>query len=137
MAPVVLTAEYFALGGTDISAFIRKATIELSGAKQETTTMTSLGWESSLIGLRSGNIQLELVDDFAASQIDSIMWTAFSSSSASTFEMRPTQSAVGTSNPKLTGSINVLEYKAGGSVGELAMKSLTLPTTGAVSRATS
>ncbi len=137
MAAVVLTAEYFALGGTDISAYVSKATIELSGAKQETTTMTSSGWETSLIGLRSGNIQLDLVDDFAAAAIDSIMWTAFTSSSSSTFEMRPTQSAVGVNNPKLTGSINVLEYKAGGSVGELAMKSLTLPTTGQVSRATS
>lgn len=137
MAAVVLTAQYLSIGGTDVSAYIRKATIELSGTKQDTTTMTSLGWESSLIGLRSGNIQVEVVDDFAAAAIDSILWTAFTSSSSSAFEMRPTQSAVGAGNPKLTGNLNVLEYKAGGSVGELAMKSLTLPTTGSVARATS
>ncbi len=137
MASVVLTAQYCALGGTDISAYIRKATIELQADKQVNTTMTSLGWESSLKGIRSGNISIEVVDDFAASQIDSILWTAFTSSSSTTFELRPTQDAVGTGNPKLTGSVNVTDYKAGAGVGELAMKSLTLPTTGAVARATS
>lgn len=137
MASIALTAQYVAIGGTDISGFIRKATIELQADKQVNTTMTSLGWESSLKGIRSGNISLELNDDFAASQIDSIIWTAFTSNSATSYELRPTQSAVGADNPKLTGNLNVTDYKAGAGVGELAMKSLTLPTTGAVTRATS
>lgn len=137
MAPVVLTAQFLSLGGTDVSEAIRKATLELSGTKQDSTTMTSLGWESSLIGLRSGNLSIEVVDDFAATEIDSILWGMFAGNTSTAFVMRPTQSAVGAGNPNLSGSVNVLEYKAGGSVGELAMKSITVPTTGQVQRLTS
>jgi hypothetical protein len=44
---------------------------------------------------------------------------------------------VGASNPKYTGSVLITQASIGGAVGELAMKSLTFPVTGAVTRAVS
>ena len=42
---------------------------------------------------------------------------------------------VGTSNPKYTGSVLMKQHNLGAAVGDLGMKSLTFPTSGAVTRA--
>lgn len=141
MAPTVLIAEYLLFNSVDFTDHIRGATIELEGAKVETTAMgtggATISWETSLIGVRSGNLNIEVIDDFAASSIDATVWAAFLAGTAVPFELRPSSAAVSTSNPKLTGSILPIQYRMGGSLGELAVKSLTLPTTGAIARATS
>lgn len=136
MAPIVITAQFLELDSDDVSSFLKKATLEVSATKQDSTTMTSLGWETNVKGLKSGNLGLEFVDDFTDEQIDEIVWNLFAASGSTPFTLRQTQSAVGTSNPELVGAINMLEYKAGAGVGELAMKSLSLPTTGQVQRLT-
>lgn len=136
MAPTVITGQYFSLAAVDYSQWLKKATLEVSAAKQESTTMTAGGWETSEKGLRSGNVGLEFVDSFTVGEIDALLWGLFTGSISTAFELRQTQAAVGTSNPKWTGSLQVLEYKAGEAVGALATKSLTLPTTGQVQRLT-
>ncbi len=137
MSAVVLTAQYLALSGTDVSAYMKSAQLSLEGAAVDATTMGSSGWNVNLMGLKSGTLSIEVVDDFAAAAIDSILWGHFNTGTSITFEVRPTQSAVGTSNPKITGSVLPNKYTMGASVGELAMKSLEYPLTGAATRATS
>jgi hypothetical protein len=137
VAPQVIFGQYLSLGGTDYSEWLTKATLEVQATKQESTTMTASGWETSEKGLRSGNLGLEFVDSFTTAELDALLWGLFSGSISTAFELRQTQAAVGVSNPKWTGSVQVLEYKAGAGVGELAKKSLTIPTTGLVNRLTS
>lgn len=134
MAAVVLVGEYLAINGTDVSAYLKGATCETEVADKDATTMGSGGWHVRAAGLKDGSLKVELLDDFAAGLLDAIMWPLFGT--IVTFELRATQSAVGVSNPKYTGSMLIKQHQAGGSLDDLAMKSVTYPTSGVVSRAT-
>ncbi len=133
MAVFALTSEYTALNGTDRSADIKSSVLTVDAAQLDTTDFASGGWVEVIGGLKSGNLQINFQDDAANSAIDDILWGLLGT--VVTFEVRPTSAAVGTSNPKYTGSVLITSTSIGGSVGELAMKSVTYPTTGAVTRA--
>jgi len=136
MAKFVLTAEYIALNATDLSAYCSSGALTVEAESKDTTTFGSNGWHEELSGIKSGQLALVFKQDVAAAALDSIMWPlAFT---VVTFEIRATQSAVGTSNPKYTGSVNLKGWNPiGGSVGDVAEVSITYPTTGAITRATS
>ncbi len=136
MAFMVLTSEYIALSGTDLSAYCNKAELSVEVEEKDVTTYASAGWKEMIGGLKSGELGLEFKQDFAATKLDSILWPLFGT--VVTFEVRPTSSAVGTSNPKWTGNVLVKELKPiSGGVGDEASMSVSFPTTGAVTRATS
>lgn len=140
MATFVVTAEYVALSGTDITSYVRSATLELNADQVEFSNMASAGAREYKIGLKQGTLNLELNQDYAnsASATDQLIWGIYNTGSNVTFEVRPTSAGVGTTNPKYTGSVVPVNYPAvGGSVGDAAVVSLSWPTTGAVSRATS
>ena len=134
MAVMCLTAEYISLNASDLKTYCKKAVLTVDVADEEVTTFNSAGWKEVIGGLKSGTLALTFNDDFAASAFDSILWPLLGTVVA--FEIRPTQSAVGTSNPKWTGSVLITGSSAGGEVGKVAEKDLTFPTSGAVTRAT-
>jgi hypothetical protein len=136
MAKFALTAAYVALNGTDLSAYGMSAQLQIEAESKDTTTFGSNGWHEEISGIKSASLALGFKQDVAASAIDSIMFPLLGT--VVTFEIRATQSAVGTSNPKYTGSVNIRQWNPiSGSVGDVAEVSVTYPTTGAVSRATS
>lgn len=134
MAVLALVNEYLTINSVNVSDHIKGATLTLDAAQLDPTAMGD-GWTKVLGGLKSGQLAVEFLDDFAASQIDATLWPLFGT--ITTFEVRPDAGSVGAGNPKYTGSIFIAQHVVGGSVGELAMKSLTFPTSGAVARATS
>lgn len=133
MAVFALTSEYTALNGTDRSADIKSSVLTVDAAQLDTTDFASAGWVEVIGGLKSGNLQINFQDDAANSAIDDILWGLLGT--VVTFEVRPTSASVGVNNPKYTGSVLITSTSIGGAVGELAMKSLTFPTSGAVTRA--
>lgn len=136
MAFMVLTSEYVALNGTDYSDFARKAELKIEVEDKDVTTFGSSGWNESLGGLKSAELSIEFLQDFADDSLDEDMWSILGT--VVTFEVRPTSSAVGTSNPKYTGSVLVNGWNPlTGGVGDEASVSVSFPVTGAVSRATS
>lgn len=136
MAKFVLTAGYVALNGTDLSSYCSNIQLQIEAESKDTTTFGSSGWHEELSGIKSASLALTFMQDVAASAIDSIMWPLFGT--VVTFEVRATQSAVGTSNPKYSGSVSVRQWNPiSGSVGDTAQVSVTYPTTGTVTRATS
>ncbi len=136
MAKFVLTAGYAALNGTDLSAYCSNIQLQIEAESKDTTTFGSSGWHEELSGIKSASLALTFKQDVAASAIDSIMWPLFGT--VVTFEVRATQSAVGTSNPKYSGSVNIRQWNPiSGSVGDTAEVSVSYPATGTVSRATS
>ena len=135
MAVFALTSQYTALNGADRSADIKTSTLTVDVAELDTTDFASAGWTEVIGGLKSGTLAIEFQDDVAASAVDSVLWPLLGT--VVTFEVRGTSSAVGASNPKYTGSVLITQASIGGAVGELAMKSLTFPVTGAVTRAVS
>ncbi|MFF2331825.1 MULTISPECIES: hypothetical protein [unclassified Streptomyces] len=136
MPKMVLTAEYLALNGVDLSEYTRKAELSVEVEEKDVTNYASLGWKELLGGLKSGELGCEFLQDYAATRIDSIMWPLLGS--VVSFEVRPTNAVVGTSNPKYTGSVLIKEWKPiEGGVGDEATSSASFPTSGAVLRATS
>lgn len=135
MAVLVLTSTYLSLNATDLSSYAKKIELAVDAEQLDATDFASGGWRESVGGLKSGTISFDANDDVAASALDSIMWPLLGTVVA--FEVRMTSSAVGTSNPKWTGSVLITGHNVGGDVGTLAQKGYTLPTSGTVTRATS
>jgi hypothetical protein len=136
MAKMALLASYVAINGVDLSDHTSKIELTTEVEEKDVTTFASLGWKEVLGGLKSGSLALTLKQDIAASSIDSQVWALFGT--VTTFEVRLTNSAVGTSNPKYTGSVLVRQWTPiSGSVGDVAEASVTWPSSGAVTRATS
>lgn len=134
MAAFSLTAMYVDLNGTARDEYIKSAVLTVDVASLDTTDFDSAGWVEVIGGLKSGSLAITFDDDVAASAIDSVLWPLLGT--VVTYEVRATNAAVGTSNPKFTGSVLINSHTLGGSVGDLAGKTVTYPTSGAVTRAT-
>lgn len=135
MPKMVLLAQYLSINSNVLNTFTRKAELTTEVEEKDVTTYASLGWKEVLGGLKSGELGCEFLNDFAATQLDSIMWPLLGL--VVPFEVRADQAAVGTSNPKYTGSILINGWNPiTGSVGDEATVSLSFPTSGQVLRAT-
>ena len=135
MAVFAMNDCYIALNGSDRSAYISSVTLSVNVAELDSTDFADAGWTVPIAGRKSGSLALTFNQDVAASAIDSIMWPLLGTTV--TFEIRATNSTVGTSNPKYTGSLLVNSWTPlDGSPGDLAQVSVTLPLSGAVTRAT-
>ncbi len=136
MAKMVLLAAHLTLNAQDLSAAANK--IELKGEVEEkdVTTYGSLGWKELLGGLKGGELGLEFKQDFAASQLDSIMWPLLGT--VVPFTVRADQAAVSASNPAYSGNVLVKGWNPlEGSVGDDASVKVSFPTSGIVTRTTS
>lgn len=133
-----LTAEYVALDGTNFSDHVVSAELELEADEVDYDNMGSGGWHEVKAGMKSASLKLTLHQDFAASNIDATLSTAFFAGAAIAVELRPTNAAVSATNPKYTFNVRATKHQPiAGKVGDRADVSITLPITGAVTRATS
>lgn len=136
MPKMVLLAQHLTLNGNDLKSFTRKAELTVEVEDKDVTTYASLGWKEVLGGLKSGELGVEFLQDFAASQLDAIMWPLLGT--VVPFVVRADQGAVSTSNPSYSGNVLIKGWNPiEGSVGDEASVSLTFPTSGVVSRTTS
>ena len=133
MAVYALTSEYCSVNSVDYSGDLKSATLVVDAAQLDTTDFASGGWVEYIGGLKSGTLSLEFQDDVADSALDDEWWALLGT--VVPFEVRPTSASVGAGNPKYTGNVLITTHSIGGSVGDLAMKSVSLPTSGAVTRA--
>ncbi|MFJ8743420.1 hypothetical protein ACIRL2_29095 [Embleya sp. NPDC127516] len=135
MPKMVLLAAYVSINASDLSTYATKAEVAIEVEDKDVTTYGSLGWKEVLGGLKSGEIALEFKQDFAATKLDSIMWPLLGQ--VVSFEVRADQAAVGTSNPKYTGSVLINKWSPiEGGVGDDASVKVSYPTSGVVTRAT-
>lgn len=136
MPKMVLLAQYVSINANLLHDHTRKAELTTEVEEKDVTTYASLGWKEVMGGLKSGELGCEFLQDFAATQLDSIMWPLLGL--VVPFEVRADQAAVSASNPKYTGSILINGWNPlTGSVGDEATVSLGFPTSGAVLRAVS
>lgn len=135
MAAFALVNEYLAINAVNYTtlSMVKTATLTMDAAVLDPTAMGD-SWVEALGGLKSGSLSLVFNDDYAASSIDQLLWPLFGT--VTTFEVRPDAGSVSTTNPKYTGSLLVAQHGLGGTVGDLAAKTLTFPTSGTITRAT-
>ncbi|MFF0136767.1 hypothetical protein ACFYRN_10000 [Streptomyces sp. NPDC005227] len=134
MPKMVLLAQYLSINANVLNTFTKKAEVSVEVEDKDVTNYASAGWKEVIGGLKSGELACEFLQDFAASQLDSLMWPLLGT--VVPFEVRADQGAASATNPKFTGSILIKGWNPiEGSVGDEATVGLTFPTSGAVTRA--
>lgn len=133
MTTLALLNEFVSINSVDLSDHCRNGQLALEATNLDSTAFGD-NWVEATGGLKSGTLTLTFLDDFAASQVDATMWPIFGT--VVPFEVRPTADPVSATNPSYTGNLFIAQHTVGGELNTMAMKSLTLPTSGAVARAT-
>ncbi len=139
MSVLALTNEYLLFNAVDLSDHVTAATVTANADDLDASAMSSGGWKVHAGGLKAGQLQIELLDDFALASVDATIWAAFSANPIApvAFEVRPVNVARSTTNPGYAGSIIPLQFSVGGQLNTMAKKSLTFPITGALTKQTS
>ena len=121
-------------GSTALASYLTQVELKAS-ATDVTTTAFGSSWVTRVAGLREGSLTLTFNQDYAAATVDATLWPLLGNNA--TVVIRPSSSAVGTSNPAYTAVCVVTDLTpVSGQVGDLATFSVTWPTTGTVTRAT-
>jgi len=121
-------------GSTALSSYLTQVELKTS-ANDITTTAFGSSWVTRVAGLKEGSLTLTFNQDYATSTVDATLWPLLGTSA--TVVVKPTSTAVSASNPSYTIPVSVIDYTpVSGQIGDLATFSITLPTNGAVSRAT-
>lgn len=133
--PTVLTDCYISINSNVLSDHGNKAEIPIK-AEGKMTTAFGATYQARIGGLKDGTLNLTFMNDFASSNLDSIMWPLVGT--VVPFEIRPTSSARSVTNPAYTGNVLIDQWTPiTGKVGDLVEVSVGWPTSGAVTRATS
>lgn len=135
MAEFVYTNAFLSIGGNDVSDHVRQLTITYSAEMQDKTAMGDLT-RTRLGGLLDWSFEVNFNQDFAASDIDSILFPLVGTSVA--LVARPDAGVVSATNPELQGN-GILESYAplGGNVGDMAETPVSFQGDGTLTRATS
>lgn len=133
MAVLALTNEYVNFNSVELSDHTKSGVITAEADQLDSTAMGD-SWREYTGGLKSGTFAHELLDDFADNSIDETVWSAFNTGTAVAVAVRPVNTAIAATNPEYQFNVLPNQWSMGGSVGELAMKSLTYPITGAITR---
>jgi hypothetical protein len=134
MAVMALTNEYLSINATVMSSWVKSATLTVDVAALDSTAMGD-AWTDNIGGLKSGTLAVTFNDDLAAGAVDVTLWPLLGT--VVPFEVRLDAGAASATNPKYTGSVLINQHMIGGSVGDLAGKTFSFPTSGAITRATS
>lgn len=133
MGVLVLVNVFFELNAVDSSGWAKSASVAVEAATLDASVFGD-GWTVNVAGMKSGTVAVEFLDDFAASQLDATLWPLFGT--VVPFKVRPSAASIGTGNPQYSGSLLFNQFNVGGSLGELAGKSLSFPLSGPLVRAT-
>lgn len=136
MAKYVLTDPVIVFAGSTITSSCASVTISVSADDVETTAFGTSGYRTRVGGLKSGTVDFELHQDFAAGSIDSLFFSNLGGTVA--VAVRPAGTAApSATSPEYRFDVLVTEVSPiSGAVGDLATMSVSLPITGAVTRAT-
>jgi hypothetical protein len=134
MAIFAATNHTIVLGSTDITTWVSSVEVNLEANVLGVTAFGST-WESSIGGLKRGTVTITVNQDFVATGFDSIVMSGIGLGATSTFKVYPHNSSVGTTNPLYSGAILISQYSpVNAKVGDLAVVSVSWPTTGTFAR---
>lgn len=137
MAKQIISNPVVIISGGTVSSNCRQATITFTADEVDTTNFGSGGYKESTGGLKSGTISFEWQNDYAAAALDATFFPLLGT--VVSWEVHPASTAaVGTANPKYSGSALVTEYMPiDSAVGDLATLKTSWPTVGSYARGTS
>ena len=140
---MVINDPYFLFNSVDLSDMIKSVSFGREKDELDDTTGGDGGDRTFQVGLRNASIEIKFRQNYTASGADSVDATIGADydkapgAASVPFQIRRSQSAVGSGNPKWTGNCHVTSYTGlDGEVGGLQDASATVRVTGAVARAT-
>ncbi len=134
MATFSFTDGFLLLNTVNMSAMARQLVLKTTAAELDNTAFGAT-YHSRIGGLKDGQIDIEWNQDFAAGQVDVLLFPLLGT--VVTFEVRPTSAARSITNPAYTGSVLISDYSPlDGKVGDLAVNKVVWKTTGTITRAT-
>ncbi len=117
-----------------MSAMATSCTLKVNADELEDTAFGDT-YRTRLGGLKDWTVDVDFNSDFAASQVDQTLFPLLGT--LVTIKLRPTSSAISTTNPEYSGSVLITEYTPlDGGVGDLAKVSVSWPGSGVLARAT-
>ena len=135
MAKFVLTDASVVLNSVDLSDHVSSVTLEITSDEIVTTAMGDT-FQSRTGGLKDGTLSIEFQQDFASSEVDATLFPLLGSTTA--FVVKPTSGSVSATNPSYSGNVLVNSHSpVANGVGELSTMSVSFPTSGSITRATS
>lgn len=134
MAVYAMTATRVEIAGTNFSDHGVSADLSIDANQLDTTNFASSGWTEMIAGIKSATVNLTFNDDYAASNIDSVVWSNLGATVS--VKLRPVNTTTTATNPEFQFTALVTQHRFGGAVGALAQKQLSWPVTGAITRAT-
>ena len=135
MAKFVLTDASVTLNSVDLSDHVASVTLDITADEIVTTAMGDT-FQSRTGGLKSGTLSIDFQQDFAASEVDATLFPLLGSTTA--FVVKPTSGSVSSTNSSYSGTVLVNQHiPIANAVGELATMSVSFPTSGTITRATS
>ncbi|MCG8670211.1 MAG: hypothetical protein MI867_12410 [Pseudomonadales bacterium] len=135
MAQQVLTNAFISVDGNDISDHVSQVTLNYEAETQDDTAFGD-DTRSAIGGLKSWSVSITAQQDWAASQLDSIIFPLIGTTV--TIILRKDSGSVSATNPNYTGTGLVVSYNPlDGAVGDLATTPITIQSAGTLSRATS
>jgi predicted secreted protein len=134
MAKFAATDYKVTINGTNFSTNLNSVELALESDDLETTAFGG-EFRTRIGGLKSGSITLQFMQDFAAASVDATLFPLFNT--LATVVITPTSGTVNSSNPSYSAVALVNSYTPfASSVGDIATFSITLPTSGTVTRGT-
>jgi len=133
VAVLALTNMYNIFNAVDLSDHATASTI-VADADQLDSTAFGDAWREFTGGLKKGTYNITLLDDFASGSVDATVWSAFNTGTAVAVATRPVNTTIATTNPEYQFNILPNQWNIGGTLGEMAGKTLSYPITGAITR---
>jgi len=135
MAKFAATDYSVTINGSDFSSNLNSVELALEADDLETTAFGS-GWRTRIGGLKNGSLTLNFMQDFGAASVDATLNPLLGT--IATVVIKPTSGTATATNPSYTAECLVNQYSPfASSVGDIATLSVTWPTSGTVTRATS
>lgn len=129
MAIFVATDHKITINGTNFSDHLTAVTLDVSADEQDVTTFGTSGFRTRIAGLKDASLKLDFNNDFAATSVDSTLWSLLGSNA--TVVITPTSGTVSATNPSYTGVYLVSTVQPFAStVGDVATLSVTWPLAG-------
>ena len=136
MAKFVATDVKVTINGTDLSDHIAQVSLEQTADEIETTAFGTAWRQRVGGGLKDASVSIDFHQDFGAGSVDAILSPLFGS--IATVVVVPTSGSVSATNPSFSGTFSVVQYSpVASSVGDLATLSVSWPSAGTVTKATS
>lgn len=135
MAKFAATDYKVTINGTNFSTNLNSVELALESDDLETTAF-GMTFRERIGGLKAGSLTLQFMQDFGASSVDATLFPLLNT--LATVVITPTSGSVSATNPSYSAVVLINSYSPyASSIGDIATFSITVPTSGTVTRATS